>query len=195
MRNQYPLYQSHLDLAHAYWRQLLGKGDIAIDATCGNGHDTFFLADTGLLDRLYALDIQGAALQAAAARLESLPNDKRKILKLLEQSHETFPDEIAPLSVKLIVYNLGFLPGGQKSLTTQLDSTLKSIRNALPLLTPGGVISITCYSGHEEGAKEESALKEFLSTLPPTEWSYSHLFWYNRRQSPSLILLQKALLP
>lgn len=195
MRNQFPLYQSHLDLAHTYWKQLLQKGDTAIDATCGNGHDTLFLAELGLLEKLYSIDLQSSALKKAASKIETLPVEMQKCVHWIEGSHAQFPSEIAKQSVKLIVYNLGFLPGGDKNLTTLLDTTLESVRNALELLAPGGVLSITCYSGHEEGAKEEKALENYLAELPPTEWSYSHLFWPNRRQAPSLILLQKAVLP
>lgn len=190
MKKQYSLFQSHIDLAHAYWKQILEPGDVAIDATCGNGHDTFFLAELGLLDKLYSFDIQAEALKNAALRLESLPSHT---VSFVHQSHETFPPEIQQGSIKLIVYNLGFLPGGDKNVTTMLASTMDSIRNAMNLLAPGGLISITCYSGHEEGAKEEMALKAFLSSLSPIEWSYSHQFWFNRKMAPSLILLQRAI--
>ncbi|MCE2982425.1 MAG: rRNA methyltransferase, partial [Parachlamydia sp.] len=43
MHARYPLFQSHLDLAHAYWDKLIRPGHIVIDATCGNGHDTLKL--------------------------------------------------------------------------------------------------------------------------------------------------------
>ena len=57
---------------------------------------------------------------------------------------------------KLIVYNLGYLPGSDKLLTTKTSSTLLSVEKALSLIAPNGAISITCYPGHEEGKKEEA---------------------------------------
>lgn len=191
MKRQFSLFQSHIDLAHAYWKQLLKPGDIAIDATCGNGQDTLFLAELGIVSVLYGFDIQEKALANTQERLNALSIGCT--IKLEKRSHETFPAEIQPDTVSLIVYNLGFLPGGNKELTTQRDCTLKSIKNAQLLLKAGGLICITCYSGHPEGAQEELALQEYLSSLPPQDWSYGHMFWKNRRQSPSLILLQKAL--
>lgn len=193
MKKQYPLFQSHLDLAHDYWKRILKPGDLAIDATCGNGHDTFFLAELGILDKLYSYDIQSNALKNASLKLESLPLEIRQKVTFVHQSHQSFLSEIHNSSIKLIVYNLGFLPGGDKNVTTQLESTMQSIQSAMAILAAGGLISVTCYSGHEEGAKEEQALRSYLSALSPMEWSYSHQFWYNRRMAPSLILLQKAL--
>ncbi len=193
MRHTFPLYQSHIDLAHFYWKQILKEGDTAIDATCGNGHDTFFLASLGVLDRLYSIDLQKKALEKTEERLLALTSDKRSRIELINGSHESFPVSIVPDSVKLIVYNLGFLPGGDKELTTEVESTLKSIEKSLTLLTRGGLLSITCYSGHPEGAQEEKALIDKLSSLHPSAWSYSHTFWKNRNAAPSLILLQKSL--
>ena len=61
VKRQFPLFQSHLDLAHAYWQKVAGKGLWAIDATCGNGHDTLFLSET--FEGVIALDIQNEALE------------------------------------------------------------------------------------------------------------------------------------
>lgn len=190
MRKQYSLFQSHLDLAHSYWERIVQPGDLVIDATCGNGRDTLKLCQLALpKGHVYALDIQKEALEAAKNYLLEYLSEIQFILGC----HSVFPAEIKPLSVKLIVYNLGYLPGGNKTVTTQLDTTLESLRQAMSLVMPGGAISLTCYPGHAEGAKEEKAILDYVSTLSPQEWSVCHHRWINRHEAPSLLLLQRAL--
>lgn len=186
----YPLFRSHLDLAHSYWKRLVQPGDLLIDATCGNGHDTLALARLNP-KQLYAFDIQSQALASAQKRLQEEP--ALPSIQFIQGCHSQFPPQIAPASVKLIVYNLGYLPGSDKATTTQSSTTLESVANALELIMPGGAISITCYPGHEEGAREESALLAFAEQLDKQLWSCCHHRWINRKQAPSLLLLQKAL--
>jgi hypothetical protein len=194
MRHQFPLFQSHLDLAHHYWKQLLQNGGWAIDATCGGGHDTLLLA--GLLlnkanSGVIAIDIQEEAISRTR---ELLPPTHLTNVHLFQQSHADFPSLATTVPIKLIVYNLGYLPRGNKQLTTQTSITLQSVQNALPLLTPGGAISITCYPGHPEGAIEEKALLEMATQLPPTHWNVCHHTFPNRNAAPSLLLIQSQVI-
>jgi SAM-dependent methyltransferase len=192
MRSTFPLFQSHLDLAHAYWKQLLTPFDSVIDATCGNGKDTLFLASIVTEGKLFGIDIQKEAIQNTRQLLaSSIP--KRDHVKLFEQSHCVFPEEISPESISLIVYNLGYLPGGNKQLTTIHDHTLKSVQAALLLLKKGGVITLTCYPGHPEGKIEETLLLKWGSSCSPKEWSFCHHRWLNRENAPSLIVIQKMM--
>jgi SAM-dependent methyltransferase len=190
------LFHNHLTFAHFLWQQLLNLGDSVLDATCGNGHDTLFLAQKVLdADRgsVHAIDMQSRALQATKLRLESsLPAPLLKRVHYWQQSHAAFPSQIAPRSLRLVVYNLGYLPGGDHSLTTKTESTLASIQSALPLIQPGGALSITCYPGHSEGAVEESAIATFVTTLDRDQWSCSHHHWPQRTKGASLFFLQQS---
>ncbi len=192
MRRNFPLFQGHLDFAHQIWERHLKPGDAVIDATAGNGHDTLKLALSALsgdAGEVWAFDLQEEAVAATRLLLESQLTEKQlKRVHLLCKSHDQLP-KITP---KLVVYNLGYLPGGDKSITTSKECTLTSVQLASKLLAPEGLISITCYPGHSEGAIEEEALLLWSAKLPPKEWSVSHLRWCNRRKSPSLLLLQKA---
>lgn len=197
MRSRFSLFQSHLDLAHQYWRRLLQEGDWVVDATCGKGRDTLFIASC-LRDKaewgIISLDIQSEALIRTSELLDvHLSAQEKSPIHLIEQSHITFPPIAYQHPIRLIVYNLGYLPGGDKNTTTQVSSTLSSVEAALNLLSPGGVISLMCYPGHPEGAKEELALLEKLSLLSPSDWSVLHHKALNREASPSLILVQKKL--
>jgi hypothetical protein len=197
MRPQFSLFQSHLDLAHHYWRRLLQEGGWVVDATCGAGRDTLFIASclTDAADwGVISLDIQSEALTRTGALIDMhLSAEEKNHIHLIQHSHTTFPPIAHQHPIRLIVYNLGYLPGGDKNKTTQTSTTLTSVTAALNLLTPGGVISLMCYPGHPEGAKEERALIEKLSLLPPSDWSVFHHRALNRAASPSLILVQKKL--
>jgi hypothetical protein len=171
----------HLTCAQDYWKRLVQPGDLIIDATVGNGHDTLFLAQ--LLQgegALVGYDIQSQALESALKRLSSLPPSIHRTVSFKKQSHHQFDEK----NVKLIVYNLGYLPGGNKQLTTLSETTLLSLHSALQALAPNGAISITCYPGHEEGRKEENAIREFLKTLSATRWSLCHHQWLRSLPGP-----------
>lgn len=196
-RPKFSLLQSHLDLAHNYWRQLICQGDNVIDATCGNGYDSLFLAKHALTHAsgsLLCLDIQQAALIKTTAYLKAnLEEEIFQRITLLQQSHEIFPSFIPKESQALIVYNLGYLPGGDKQVTTSAEKTKKSLLEAKELIRPGGVISITCYPGHSEGAIEQEVLLNLVNTWQPGIWNCLHHRWLNRDRAPSLLLLQKAI--
>ena len=69
--------------------------------------------------------------------------------------------------VAVVMFNLGYLPGGDKSLVTRPDTTLPALRAALDLLAPGGLVSVVAYPGHFGGAEESEAVEAFLRDLPP----------------------------
>ena len=181
----------HLDLAKWYWKRQIAPGDTAVDATCGNGYDTLFLAQLPL-SYLYALDIQPAALEKTRNLLAFHLNEEALLRVILHQmSHEDLRKVPCSPPPKLIVYNLGYLPGGDKSITTQTESTLASISSALSILAENGALSITCYPGHEEGKKEEDAILELASSLPSSQWEVRHHRWLNRPRSPNLLWIAR----
>lgn len=175
---------SHLRAAHALWPAFIHSEAICIDATCGNGHDTLFLAKLGP-KVLYAIDIQELAIEQAKALCAGFS------VNFVCQSHETFPPALEANTVDLIVYNLGYLPGADKALCTVAKSSLTSIQAAMHLIRPGGLISITLYPGHTEGAKETEAVLDLVRQLPNSNWVVKHESWINRSFAPSLVLLQK----
>lgn len=193
MRTLFPLFNSHLDLAHRYWEALVEPGDEVIDATCGNGHDTLKLVTlTAQQGKVYAFDNQKQAIESARRHIEeNLSPELNARVEFHQRCHSSFPESIAVGSIRLIVYNLGYLPGGDKGRTTEVETTLASLDQALKLLCFGGVVSVTCYPGHEEGSKEEAAIQRYAAGLPPKEWSSCHHKWLNRDHSPSLMIIQK----
>lgn len=183
----------HLDLAKRYWKNQVKKGDYAIDATAGNGHDALFLAELVLTANsggLFCYDIQEKALANTSALLKSkLDAEIFNRVSLIQKCHSNFCDIPLDLPISLIVYNLGYLPSGDKSVTTMTSSTLKSIESALHRIRPGGALSITAYPGHEEGRREEATLIEYLEKLESSAFTICYHKWLNRPLSPTLFWL------
>lgn len=191
------LDRDHLSLAHRLWEQIIRPGDRVVDATLGRGKDALKLAQLCLGPEggvFFGLDIQPQAVEASRKRLAAaLPSRLMESIRLMACDHAQFPAEIEPESVRLVVYNLGYLPGGDESLITTASSTILSLDAALGLLQPGGVICCTCYSGHPGGDDEEEAVLCWAKTLPRSQWTVSHTRWLNRRNGPSLLLVQRLI--
>jgi hypothetical protein len=185
-RSSFPIFSSHLDLAHSLWKEIVTSDDLVIDCTLGNGYDTQFLVELEPY-RIIAIDIQEEALHQAKKRVVS------DCVEFVLADHADFPEKLEDQSVKLAVYNLGYLPGGNKSMTTTVEKSLASVQKMAKKIFPGGALSITCYPGHEEGVKEESALQEWASLLSPSEWMVSYIRWLNRGKSPSLLWIVKTI--
>jgi len=185
------MLSSHLKFAHILWEKQLKTPPlgVVVDATLGNGHDLVALAKmiNGCAP-LVGYDIQTEAIANTQKKIkEELTKEEKTNLLIKNQSHADLIEE----NIKLIVYNLGYLPGANKAITTQTESTLKSIQLALPRLIEDGLISITCYPGHPEGARELQALKEFAQSLCKKSFCVSFMQWLNRKNAPCLLLIQR----
>ncbi len=169
----------HIILAQEYWKSLVKPEDLVIDMTCGNGHDTLFLAN--LKATVFGFDIQQSAIDATHKLVPGAT--------LFCKSHDELVNTPLPQNPKLVVYNLGYLPGGDKSIVTKRSSTLESLKQALSL---SSAISIMCYPGHEEGLEEEREILNYVKTLSPREWTVVYHQWINRPRAPSLFLLTSS---
>ena len=182
----------HIKLAHKYWKDLLDPSDNVIDATCGNGKDTLFLSKLLPNGKIFCFDIQKKAIENTFSLLkENLEKDFTKRIFFINNSHEDFSSIEKSIPIKLIVYNLGYLPGGDKNITTKTSSTLESINNALKIITQDGAISITCYP-HKEGLKEQEAILKFLESLNSPKYSICFHKWINKKNVPNLIWIRKS---
>ena len=141
----------------------LKEGDAVADFTMGNGHDTLFLSKTvGESGRVFAFDIQRDALKSTEKRLKEkgAPNN----YTLICDSHHN-ADKYIDRPIKAGMFNLGYLPGGDKTITTKRETTLSAIKTAINLLAPDGILLIAVYPGHEEGEIEGELIHEMLSEL------------------------------
>ena len=137
------------DLAHHFIRQVLQPGAIAVDATVGNGHDTVFLAElVGAAGRVVGFDIQANALTAAAARVANFPQ-----VELIAAGHEQLDarlPEMARGRLQAAMFNLGYLPGGDKDIATRGETTIAGVQQALDHLVVGGAVTVVLYPGHPD---------------------------------------------
>jgi len=104
---------------------------------------------------------------------------------------------LPPGSARLVVFNLGYLPGGDKNIVTTAEGTVAALRAAELVVQPGGFISVTLYPGHAAGEHEAQAALEYAAALPMQQWSVYHHVWLNNRNkktgvpAPSLLQVQK----
>lgn len=156
-------------LAQEMLRPLISAGDVVIDATAGNGHDTLFLAEcVGVDGRVLAFDVQAAALAAAGKLLRDAGFAER--ISFFQESHGKMETRAEEGSVSAIMFNLGYLPGEDHTLTTEMSETLAALESVARLLKPGGVLSVICYPGHPAGAIEAEAVEKWMSGKTPHGW-------------------------
>ncbi len=180
------------DLAHYMVSMVINAGDLAVDATAGNGHDTAFLAEkAGPSGHVYAFDIQEQSLKATADKLKEKALEQR--VTLIHAGHEEIARHVVN-PVKIVMYNLGYLPGGSRRVKTESKTTLNSFEQALTLLEPGGIITLVLYPGHPEGLLEKKELLRVCTKLPPSGYTVVHTVLANQgNEPPELIVVQKIL--
>jgi len=164
------------------------KGDIVIDATAGNGHDTLFLAQqVGETGHVFALDIQARAIENTKQLLQQ--HDLTGQLSIFHSGHENL-SQLIPLDsqhlISVIMFNLGYLPRSDKTRITQTKTTLLALQQSLSMLKPDGVISIMLYPGHKDGDKETEAVINWAEN--ETEVS---MIQHIKTKGPQFLLLQK----
>lgn len=169
-------------IAHNIIKSYSENNNVALDGTLGNGFDCNFLSE--LFKTVYAFDIQSTAIENYAKK------NKENVI-LINDSHENITTYIKE-DIDVAMFNLGFLPGGDKSITTKSESTIKSINSTLELLRSGGIITIAVYVGHDEGKKESVELLTFISQLPKDIFGVmTHRFVNRNDNAPFLIVIEK----
>ncbi len=147
--------------AHQIVGAQLRSGDVAVDATVGNGHDTEFLARiVGPSGRVYGFDLQGTALDTTRDRLDRAGVGGN--VTLIHAGHEEMSSRLpadASGSVGAVMFNLGYLPGSDRSLVTRPETTVPAVEAAISVLRPGGILSVLVYTGHPGGTAELEALR------------------------------------
>jgi tRNA G37 N-methylase Trm5 len=184
------------EMAHQLVAARIKKRNSAIDATAGNGHDTLFLAKAvGNGGKVFAIDIQEEALAASRERIDA--SEFAKPVEFFLGDHASMADLIPTGKhgkIKAIMFNLGYLPGGDKSATTTWPTTIKAIRCGLDLLSEEGIMTIVVYPGHPAGAQEAIALDKFAAQLDPDRFTVVRYSFANlhHRERPCLLAIEKS---
>jgi predicted methyltransferase len=162
--------------SHHLLRQYVKPGDAVVDATAGNGHDTLLLAElVGPAGQVFAFDVQAAAIHATRQRLGT----QAAQCTLIQASHHVMAEHL-PTQVAAVLFNLGYLPGADKSCITQTETTLQALDSALALLKPHGLLVVVVYPGHTGGDAEAAAVADKLSGIPWAQAEVQHLRPANR---------------
>ena len=154
--------------------------NISVDFTLGRGNDTIFLSEN--FNYVYSFDLQKECIDDF--ELKNIQN-----VKLILDSHENVDKYIDGFDCGM--YNLGYLPGSNKEITTNAESTLISLYKAVNILKIGGFISIVLYIGHNQGKRESQEVLEFCSRLDNKRFNVAYLNLLNKNNSPSLVLINK----
>ena len=176
--------------ALAFARQLiegrLKNGGRALDGTAGNGRDTLFLAQlAGRSGKVWAFDIQAQALSNTAGLLRE--NGVEGQVELIAASHADLADYVRePLDAAM--FNFGYLPGGDKTVTTTADSSVRAMQTAAALLAEGGLLTAVVYSGHLAGRAEAAAIEQWAAALPQEQYQVLHYRFTNQRNHPPQLL-------
>lgn len=180
MRNRFQI----TEFCHHFLKDYIKEGDCCIDATAGNGNDTEFLCRmAGEAGKVYAFDIQEAAIENTKKRLEEQALDARATLIL--DGHEKMKQYVTE-EASVIVFNFGYLPGGDHTIATRSSTSLQAIEQALDLLKVGGVMNLCIYSGKDTGYEEKEAILSYLENLDSKKWLVIVSSYFNRKNDPPL---------
>ncbi|EOW9528129.1 class I SAM-dependent methyltransferase [Bacillus cytotoxicus] len=179
-----------LPFARTLLQTAVKEGDYAVDATLGNGHDTCFLAEiVGENGKVFGFDIQKEAIENSAARLKEKGLEERTVL--IHNSHDTLlsvlPAE-AKEKVTGAIFNLGYLPGGDKHIVTKSNSTIAAIEQLLEIMAPEGIIVLVIYHGHPEGKIERDAVLQFAESLDQKQAHVLRYGFINQQNNPPFIV-------
>jgi tRNA A58 N-methylase Trm61 len=167
-------------------------GEIAVDATVGQGNDTLMLAQlVGDRGKIYGFDIQAEALRVAQNKIiEKLGSDA--MITWIHDSHENILEAI-PIEwhghIAAAMFNLGYLPKFDHTITTLSDSTVSALDGASQLLRSGGVITIVAYTGHDGAQEEADAVERWASLLPQKQFNVLSYRYINQKNHPPFLVV------
>lgn len=181
-------------LTHGFLKSHLRPGGFFVDATCGNGGDTEFLCRlAGEEGRVLALDVQQQAVHNTNERLKQQGLDG--IGRAVQLDHALLAQLVPPDSADCIVFNFGYLPGGDHALFTTPKSSLPAVEAALGALRPGGILAACLYSGGPNGFDEKQTMLEFFKSLPITRYTVlvcAFANWADTAPLPCFVLKKAA---
>lgn len=181
--------QKIIPFAHALLEETVQPGDVMVDATCGNGHDTVLASKlTGTAGHVYACDIQQQAIEATK---QLITKHELENVTFIQDSHANLAKYLpADLFGKLTaaIFNLGYLPRSDKTIITTADSTIKAIELLLSYLKQGGRVVLVIYHGHEGGEEEKQAVMGLAKNLDQNQYEVLCYQFINQQNNPPFVL-------
>lgn len=170
---------------------LIQPGDTCVDATAGRGYDTLFMAEkVGPHGNVFAFDVQKKALVSVHERLVSMQMADR--VMLVHESHDNM-FRYVPFPVRLVMFNFGYLPGGDHTWRTQTHTSLAGCEQGLSLLDVGGILSLILYQDGDEGKAEYAALQNWARELDANQYAVLEMTLSNMPNQPPLQIFVERL--
>ncbi len=181
---------SAVEWARSFVAPALKKGSVAVDATAGKGNDTLFLAESvGSTGKVFAFDIQEQALQKTREKLH-LAGVADRVVLLLE-NHRQMKKYIS-VALDAVMFNLGYLPGSDRSVVTEPANTVGAMVSALEMLSAGGRMSVVVYTGHPGAAAEVRSIAVLAATLDSSFTVLKTTFWNGPLHAPEIYFFARA---
>ena len=172
--------------AHQFVQEIINDGDTVIDATMGNGNDTCFLARlVGPAGKVYAFDIQSEALDRTREKLTR--ENMLDRCELVHDGHEHL-DLYLKSPIKLVIFNLGYLPGGGHNVGTRAESTISAIEKSLSILEDDGLVIVVVYYGGDSGFEERDALLDYLNRMDCHLYNVMKTEFINQINCPPILI-------
>ena len=171
-----------VEIAHDYLLENIDDNYIGVDFTCGSGNDTKVLALN--MKHVFSYDIQEAPILEAKELCKDLNN-----VSFYCKSHYYFDDEV--FSFDRGIFNLGYYPKGDKTITTNYNEVIETIEKALKILNSNGRLIIVCYPGFETGYIESIKIEEYVQGLSSKKYDVFKFKLMNRKNAPYIIGIDK----
>lgn len=172
------------EYCHHFLEEFIRENDVCIDATAGNGNDTEFLCrKVGNNGKVYAFDIQPEAITNTEKRLKGAELLERA--RLILDSHEKMRKYVKE-EAQVIMFNFGYLPGGDHKIATRAESSICAIEEGLSLLKVNGIMNLCIYSGGDTGYEERDAILSYVKALDTKKWLVIMSTFYNRKNDPPI---------
>jgi ubiquinone/menaquinone biosynthesis C-methylase UbiE len=181
----YKYFKNAVEITKMIMDSTVCPGSIVIDCTVGTGNDTIKLAKlVGKYGKVYGFDIQSSAINLTREKLKNQNLLDRVFL--INDGHENITNYVSE-KVNFVVFNLGYLPGGNHNIITKAETTIIGIKESLNVLMPGGILLVTCYVGHEGGLEEMEKVEGYLSNLNQKEYSTLKFKFINQINNPPIL--------
>ncbi len=184
------IFKNAVNVSHLIIKEVVKEGDTVVDATCGRGKDTLFLARlVGERGKVYAFDIQESAIESTRKLL--VENHVLERVMLIKDDHRNI-GKYLECRPKACMFNLGYLPGGERGIKTKADATVTAIQNVIHIMPERGIITVVLYSRHHGGQREIEVVRDFLSGLPQMAFEVTEIRFINQKNNPpQIIIVQK----
>ncbi|MFC7393569.1 tRNA (mnm(5)s(2)U34)-methyltransferase [Scopulibacillus cellulosilyticus] len=188
------IIKNAVELSHEYLAKVIQPGDTVVDATVGNGHDTLFLAKSvGKNGCVYGFDIQKEAINNTEKKLASC--DENEQVKLICKGHHELNAFISDSTeIKAAVFNLGYLPSGDKTIVTRPETTIQAVQSIQERLHKHGLIVLVVYPGHPEGKIEADAVLDYVKHLDQKQWRVLKYEMFNQINNPPFLIVIEGVL-